>query len=142
MDKNFRKAWTEYKARFSELKTHWIPIVGGFGSASGIFYLQQTDDASMYSYLVSLPAYLLIIITALARVNDIRPTQASKRWQFRRFGLSLVAAACGMFALMPFGEVPRYPTWLATGFTWGLAFSWLTTPNMPPWWRYIAGKDD
>lgn len=95
-------------------------------------------------YLLSVPALMVILVSAITRANDIPNDALHKalRWQVRRIGLLLVAAASVMELLTPFtlsrmslGEV----TWLHAALFWGWALTWFTTPYMPPWWRYILG---
>jgi hypothetical protein len=33
-----------------------------------------------------------------------------------------------------------FPSWREVILRWGMALVWLTTPHMPPWWRYISGR--
>ena len=33
------------------------------------------------------------------------------------------------------------PLWREVIFHVGLALTWITTPNMPPWWKWITRKD-
>jgi hypothetical protein len=49
-------------------------------------------------------------------------------------GVSSIAAILG-----PFSDVPLFPNWRGVLLSWGFAISWLTSPNMPPWWNTITG---
>jgi hypothetical protein len=49
-------------------------------------------------------------------------------------GVSSIAAILG-----PFSDVPLFPNWRSVLLSWGFAISWLTSPNMPPWWNTITG---
>jgi hypothetical protein len=33
-----------------------------------------------------------------------------------------------------------YPSWREVMIRWGFALVWITTPHMPPWWRYVSGQ--
>lgn len=98
-------------------------------------YLGET----MLSYALALPALAVILITAIARVNDIDKELDSTRWQVRRAGLSIVAGASAALIAAPFAGA--YMSWGTAALIWGFALTWLTTPEMPPWWRWISGRD-
>lgn len=87
-------------------------------------------------------AAVFILVTAVARLNDIKRTQTSKRWWTRRLGLLLVSVSMIMLIASYFTVAAPY--WNAimrlTGL-WGFALTWLTTPGMPPWWKYISRGD-
>lgn len=91
------------------------------------------------SWGLTLPALAILALTAVARVHDI--TATGKRWFTRRMGLILVAAACAALAAAPMlGYSNGFPSWRQVALYWGMALTWITTPNMPPWWRYISGE--
>jgi hypothetical protein len=91
------------------------------------------------SYIPSSIAMVVIAMTALARVNDITPEQVALRWQMRRLGLVMAGAGALTLALVPW-FTGDWPTWKETTFYVGVALTWLTTPHMPPWSRYITGQ--
>jgi NADH:ubiquinone oxidoreductase subunit 6 (subunit J) len=88
-------------------------------------------------------AALLIFITAVARLNDIKKEQNSKRWWVRRVGLLFVSVSMVMVVASYFTTATPYWNHIMkiTGL-WGFALTWLTTPGMPPWWRYISRYDE
>ena len=97
------------------------------------------------TYGLSFIALTGIGFTALARLDDISSDQTSKRWQVRRAGLVMVVAGAGMIALDPMtsplqGNGTHFPTWNEVMIYWGMFLTWVTTPHMPPWWRYITGQ--
>lgn len=97
------------------------------------------------TYTISIVALSIVGFTSLARLDDIDSEQASKRWQARRAGLLMVVAGAGMVALDPVADIaagrpPTFPTWNQVMMHWGVALTWITTPHMPPWWRYITGQ--
>lgn len=89
------------------------------------------------SYAIAAPALIVLIITALFRINDIREDKVSWLWQLRRVGLALVGTAAVSLLVAPLVHVQPFPTWRGILLYWGLAFTWITTPNHPPWWNYV-----
>ena len=97
------------------------------------------------TYLVSSAALIIMAVTALARLDDIAPEQASKRWQSRRAGLIFTIAGVGAIGLEPLAKITShgvidFPSWGHVLLHWGVALTWITTPNMPPWWKYMTGQ--
>lgn len=82
---------------------------------------------------------LLISLTMLCRANDLR-WRAGLKWQVRFLGFILAGA-------MPVGIVIAhwyYGTWPSpyeTLFYVGLLCVFVTTPHLPPWWRWISGQE-
>lgn len=96
---------------------------------------------SLYQLFCVIPAFL-ILITALARLNDIKRNQNSKRWWVRRMGLLGVFVSMTMFiAGFFFTFAPYWRAVIALSGLWGFLLTWMTTPGMPPWWKYIARND-
>ena len=88
---------------------------------------------------LALPAWLVIIITTLARAKDI--TGHSKRLVARRVGMALAGAGATALAIAPLlGYSNSYPMWYSVITWWGVAFIMITSPQQPPWWRYINGE--
>lgn len=96
---------------------------------------------TLYQLLCVIPAFL-ILVTALARLNDIKIVQRSKRWIVRRCGLLMVFVSMTIFVAAHFFTFAPY-WWQIMTFTglWGVCLTWMTTPGMPPWWKYIARND-
>jgi hypothetical protein len=91
------------------------------------------------TWICQLPALIIVMATAVARVYDI--SERSKRWFVRRMGFILVGTSCLGIALAPaLGYSATFPSWKGVVFAWGLALVWLTTPGQPPWWKYINGE--
>lgn len=91
------------------------------------------------SWLVTVPAHSIIVLTALARVKDIKDMKL--RSHGRRMGLIMTATASITFALSPFFQtLGDFPTWKTVLMVWGIAVTWFTTPHQPPWWKYISGE--
>lgn len=103
-----------------------------FATASG-------TPPSWITWGATVPAWIIAGLTAAARLHDI--TELGKRWFVRRLGMILVASgALALIAAPVLGYSNSFPTWRSSCIYWGFALSWLTTPNMPPWWKYISGE--
>ncbi len=104
------------------------------------FYIASvTVPSGLITYATSLVMLGVIGSTALARLNDIRQEQTQARWQMRRLGLMMVFAACLWSIIAPLSGHSSMPTWKEVMLYSGFALTWVTTPGMPPWWRYISG---
>lgn len=91
------------------------------------------------SYLVGLPAYLILSLTALARANSIKPTQLGAHWDLRRMGLAVVMGVSVMYIFGPvFND---FPSWRSVLLSWGVSLVWVTTPGMPPVWPWHTPQD-
>lgn len=93
----------------------------------------------MLYYIISTLAMLVVALTMLARANDLR-WQKGVIWQVRLVGF----AAAGFTAMcIPVVELyyREFPNFLETVFRVGLMCVFVTTPYLPPWWRWISGKD-
>lgn len=133
MKNKIQKGWAWFKP-------HAMGVLAGISALGVLTYASLMSPPGVTSWLLGSPALVLITATAIARLNDIGPAQKGWVWQLRRIGLALSGACALMFLLMPFAEVPRYPTWQMTGLVWGFAISWFTSPHMPPWWEFISGN--
>jgi hypothetical protein len=123
-----------------KIKEQFLPIIASLVILIGAYTGSLFIPANWFTYLLSLPACVIILITALARLNDIKPAQSSARWHVRRAGLMLAGVAAMSFMTTPWTSPPLFPSWKAVMLMYGLALAWLTTPNMPPWWKYITGE--
>lgn len=92
--------------------------------------------------LACILAAVIIFITAIARLNDVKREQSSKRWWVRRLGLLLVSVSMVMLMASYFTVATPYWNQIMrlTGL-WGFCLTWVTTPGMPPWWKYISRYD-
>lgn len=96
-------------------------------------------EPSWLSWAITLPAHAVIILTVLARVKDLKDMKLVS--QARRMGLIMTATASVAFMSSPFFlTLGNFPTWKGVLMVWGVAITWFTTPNQPPWWKYIAGE--
>lgn len=88
------------------------------------------------TYLIAIPAYIVIGLTALARGNAIK--EIGSQWDVRRMGFALAGATALMYGIGPLFD--QYPSWRSVLIAWGVALVWLTTPNMIPWWEWMTGE--
>lgn len=91
-------------------------------------------------FAVSTVALTIIFITMLCRANDLRWRKEIK-WQARLLGFII----CGT---MPIGIIAmewttkEWPSPYEVVFRVGLALVFVTTPYLPPWWRWISGVEE
>lgn len=96
---------------------------------------------NLFDVMCVIPA-IILFITAIARLNDVKRHQSSKRWWVRRFGLLLVSVSMVMLVASYFTVgTPYWNQIMRLTGIWGFALTWLTTPGMPPWWKYISKYD-
>lgn len=93
-------------------------------------------------YWLAVPALIVIIITAVVRGNNMPKAMTGFRWNARRIGLLGIASFAVMVLAAPFTEsrwnFHQVDIPLLLGI-WGWALTWMTTPGMPPWHRYVLG---
>lgn len=123
------------------MSAHAIACLLTGGVVLAAYLLGVYVRPGVVSYLTSLVPLGVICVTAIARVNDIGKDKVSKRWQLRRAGLSVVAGASAIALLGPVAGLSAMPTWETVALYWGFAATWFTTPEMPPWWRWISGRE-
>ncbi len=90
------------------------------------------------TYLISAPAFLAIGLTCLARANAISEDHTGPQWNSRRMGFAIAGSVSLMYLFGPIWD--QYPSWRSTLMAWGVAMVWLTTPDMPPWWKWWTGE--
>ena len=91
-------------------------------------------------FVVSTLSLVVIAITMLCRANDLR-WRPGLKWQVRLIGFIL----CGTSPIGVIGAEWMTQTWPSpyeAVFRLGLAFVFITTPYLPPWWRWISGKEE
>lgn len=93
-------------------------------------------------YFLTIPAWLILSVTATARLADIGRHQWALRDHVRRFGLMGVGVAALVMATAPVTSqwwlLPGH-TWKVFILAWSIACVWMTTPSQPPWWDFILG---
>lgn len=96
---------------------------------------------TLYDFLYCFAA-AFIMVTAIARLNDIKRTQVSKRWWVRRLGLMATIVSMAMFIASNFTIGAKYWNELTKLMAiWGWALTWATTPGLPPWWKYFPEQE-
>lgn len=106
--------------------------------AAFVYMAVMTMEPSLYTYLLSLPAAGIVLITAWHRVNVAGSKHGKLAWDVRRSGLIMTAIfALGVIA-WPLLEGAWTP-WIVVIGIWGFANTWLTTPDQPPWHKRVFG---
>ena len=122
------------------LKKQVLPLLSGLVLFGGLYAASITIPQGWVTWAAVMPACLVTVITALARANDIKPEQSAWHWQVRKTSLVLVGTAATAIACMPVLGSGHFPSWITVAMVNGLAGTWLTTPGLPPWWKYITGE--
>lgn len=139
--KQTRDYFTQQLIEMRDLARHqWKAFTAGLLIIIALFVASEISTPGWLTYFVMFPANMVIIVTAYARLNDMGPELMGWRWQVRRIGFVMVGVGIVAMLGAPFLEQSLFPTWRAVLLSWGLALSWLTTPNMVPWDWYIAGR--
>jgi hypothetical protein len=134
------------KNKFERTRPHIKPFLFMIALMLVLYTASASIAPGWLTFCLSSAALLLIAITALARLNDLSADLVSKRWQVRRVGLIMVgAAAVGLifepaFLIFNGQQMADFPTWREVMLRWGMSLVWITTPHMPPWWRYVSGQ--
>lgn len=89
------------------------------------------------TYLLSFPAVSIILITVIARVNDMGIEYQSAFWNVRRMGLVFTGLYAGSQIFAPFAGA-GFPLWRDVIMDWGVACTLMTSPHLPPWWVYVS----
>jgi hypothetical protein len=92
------------------------------------------------SFFISTFALFIISITMLARANDLR-WRPGMKWNARLLGFIL--AGCAPIGIVGYEWAKAdWPSLYEAVFRVGLMLVFVTTPYLPPWWKWISGKDD
>lgn len=118
----------------------WPGLLLNMTVLGGAYYLVSNIQTGWITYGTMFLPNLVILLTAIARVNDMSAESRSWRWHIRKLGFIMAGTASVAFMTAPFTMHSAFPTWGAVMLATGVAASWLTTPNMIPWWRYISGE--
>lgn len=93
----------------------------------------------MIWFIVSTFSLIIISITMFYRANDLR-WRPEPKWQVRLVGFMLAG-------VMPVGVVgtewyfSEWPSPYEAFFRAGLMLVFITTPQLPPWWKWISGQE-
>ena len=120
------------------LKSKLIAILSALACLFVTYIVVQQSPALWLTWATGLPAALIVAITALVRGNEIPTEVDSWRSHLRRAGFFFAGIGAVSFMISPLKG--SWPGWNAWFMIWGIAATWVTTPNMPPWWDYISGK--
>lgn len=85
---------------------------------------------------ISTAALLLISVTMLCRANDLR-FRRGIAWNARLVGFMLSGCAPVGIVLTEFAA-RDWPGVYSVAFRVGLALVFLTSPHLPPWWRWVG----
>lgn len=95
-----------------------------------------------FYYLLNAPAWVILFLTATARLADMDRTQWAAVDHARRIGYVMGATAFVVMLYAPLSkEAWAFPTstWRGSLLAWSWAITAVTTPGMPPWWDFILG---
>lgn len=93
----------------------------------------------MLQLLVTFVALAVISATMLARAHDLG-LRSGVKWNTRRVGFILAGFA--PVGVMLFSITGRDPTFFWMLFSVGVCLVFVTTPYLPPWWKWISGQDE
>lgn len=105
-----------------------------------IYVASLLVEPGLTTALLIMPPCLIMLLTALARANDIGPEHMDWIWQVRRLGLVMAGAGSVMYMFSPWADGGVPVPWRAVILAYGVALAWLSTPILPPWWDYITGR--
>ena len=92
------------------------------------------------TFWISAVALFIIAITMLARANDLR-WRSGIKWNARLVGFIL--SGCTPIGIVGVEWITGiHPSPYEVAFRVGLMLVFLTTPYMPPWWKWISGVED
>lgn len=89
-------------------------------------------------FIISTVCLFLVSITMLARANDLM-WRKGLLWNVRLIGFILAGCAPLGIVAVEFvrGEMPNIYEVI---FRVGIAVVFMTTPYLPPWWKWISGR--
>lgn len=90
------------------------------------------------TYLLTMPPAIVVLITAWVRLDDIDRHLSGFFWHMRRMGLTFIGTTAAMVLSGPFTYTAYFPTKFMMIGMWGLAFCWITTPGLIPWWKLVT----
>jgi hypothetical protein len=92
----------------------------------------------MFQLIVTIVALSLISVTMLVRANDLGK-RVGLKWHVRRAGFVTAGfSPVGIVLKLIYGLDPSM-YW--SMFSVGVTLVFMTTPYLPPWWRWIQGQD-
>lgn len=118
----------------------WRAFALAVGALLGIYGGMWLIPPGPITALLMIPPCVVLLLTALARANDIGPEHMGWVWQLRRLGLVLAGSGAIMYMVSPWTVGGDPVPWRAVTIAYGVALTWLTTPILPPWWDYMTGR--
>jgi hypothetical protein len=91
------------------------------------------------AWIISSTCLFLVSLTMIARANDLR-WRKGIHWNARLVGFILVGLACVGIIGHEFID-KDWPSLYEVLFRVGLMLVFVTTPYLPPWWKWISGYD-
>jgi len=95
----------------------------------------------MIAIFVSSLALVFISITMLFRANDLR-WRPGTVWHIRRVGFVLAGFAPWAIIYVDWTTKGTQLNVYEVAMRVGMAFVLFTTPNLPPYWKWLMGKED
>lgn len=94
----------------------------------------------VFGFTIGAISLLIVAATMLARANDLRWRKGIV-WNARLVGFIL--AGVSPFGIVGYELLTReWPTPYEVLFRFGLMLVFVTTPYLPPWWKWISGWHD
>lgn len=94
---------------------------------------------TVFVTLASIISLLIVSATMLARANDLR-WRKGMHWNVRLVGF--VMSGVAPFGIIGYDIVSNtVPSLYECLFRIGIALVFVTTPYLPPWWKWISGSD-
>jgi hypothetical protein len=124
------------------LRDRVVPVLVALCFAAVGYMAVLRYEPGWVTFGLSCSALTIVFVTAVVRLNSIRPEDTTLSWQVRRVALIMVAGASVTVGIAPIMGPPDWPTWGEVALRWGFALTWITTPNMPPWWRFILFHEE
>lgn len=112
--------------------------VVGFSLFLMLFFYACTlqVEVGIHTYILSVPALVMILLTAYAEAHDIHTSQTGAKWDTRRNGILLIAMFAAAQLLSPLISVEPWPSWKVVTGTWGFALIWVTD-RPRSWVNYV-----
>lgn len=133
-------SWKEYWQEARDLFAYqYKSFLTSAGVLLTIYIMSVAIPPGWITGLLSIPPAIVVLLTCIARLNDMGPERNSFTDHARRIGLSLLGASVVLIVAAVFAP-PYVMPWRGVMLVWGLGLVFLTTPALPPWPYYISGK--
>lgn len=110
----------------------------GFCGLLVMYSLSEWVDRSLLGIIIGIPPALIIIVTCIARGHDMREQEWDLRGVVRRMAMIAGVVASTRFITLGLSRPGNFPDWGLVVGLWAWACTLITTPKMPPWWKYIG----